>query len=185
MPTSPTSLGITFPCSNAITVGDFSSQALTVEAALSAANALIPPLMDRDFVKANAVNPNVAVNVNTTVSWTTPTAANNPNGLFNPASPTLFTLQSSGSYLATLHVSNLGFPTTFTSIRGAILLNGVEQVWESQAQAGTATGGSFWASGPLVSATAGQQVTCTWLWTGTGGPIQPLFDFQLCKISDL
>jgi hypothetical protein len=97
----------------------------------------------------------------------------------------VFTLQSSGSYLVSLHVSNLSFPTTFTSQRGAVLLAGVEQIWGKLPEAGTAQGGQFWVSGHLVSAVAGQQVSCTYLWTGTGGPIQPLFDIQICKVSDL
>lgn len=186
MPTSPTSLGITFPCTGLVSLVDFSSQATTTEAALVATNALTPALLNRDFVRAQGINPNIAVNVSTTVSWATPSATNNPNGMFNAGSPTLFTLQSSGSFLVSVHVGHLTFATTHTSQRGAVLLGGVEQIWAKMPQDGTgADGGGFWVCGHLISATAGQQITCTYLWTGTGGPIQPLFDIQICKISDL
>lgn len=186
MPTSPTSLGITFPCSNAISVSDFSSQALTTEAAIVAVNALTPALVDRDYVEAQATTPNIAVNVNSTVTWNNPGATSNPNGMFNAGAPTLFTLQSSGSFLVTMRVSHLTFATTHTSQRGAVLLGGVEQIWAKWPLDGTGGDGSgFWMSGHIVSALVGQQITCTYLWTGTGGPITPLFTIEICKISDL
>jgi hypothetical protein len=183
---SPTSLGITYPCETSLVdPADFLSHATSVETALSSVNALTPALLNRDFVRATAINPNVAVNVSTTVSWSTPSATNNPNGMFNAGTPTVFTLQSSGSFLVALHATYLNTPTTFTSQRGAVLLAGAEQIWSKLPEAGTAQGGQFWVSGHLVSAVAGQQVSCTYLWTGTGGPIQPFFDIQICKVSDL
>lgn len=184
MPT--TSLGIYYPClTPAISVSDFYNNAATTEAALAAVNALTPPLLNRDYVAATAQLPNAATGVTVTASWNTPSATNNPNGMFNAGSPTLFTLQSSGSYLVNLRVGNFTFPTTATASRGAVLLNGVEQIWAKWPTPGTSSMSFFLISGHLISATAGQQVTCTWLWTGTGGPITPLFDIQICKISDL
>lgn len=178
--------GISFPCLGpAIQVSDFYNYAATTEAALSTVNALTPQLLQREFVKAGAILPNQAVNTVGTASWITPTTANNPNGMFNPGSPTVFTLQSSGSFLVDLHVANLDFPTTLTSARGAVLLNGVEQIWGKMGGPSSAGSIQFFVSGLIVSATAGQQISATWLWTGTGGPARPLYDIQICKISDL
>jgi hypothetical protein len=184
MPT--TSLGIEYPCeTDVVSPSDFSAYALSVEAALVPTFAQTVPLLRRDYVSTFAQLPTVAVNVTTTISWNTPPAINNPNGMFNPASPTLFTLSSSGSYLVTLNVSTLGSVTTGTSLRGAILLNGVEQIWAKWPGDGTNTLPLFVISGHLVAATAGQTVTATELWTGTGGPDTPSYQIRICKISDL
>ena len=177
--------GIEYPCLGpVIDPQDFQDHATTTEAALSLLNGQTPALLRPDFVKAQGVNPNTAVNVTSTVSWTTPPAANNPNGMFNAGSPTLFTVITAGSYWAYLHVSNFTFPTTETSIRGAVLVNGTERVWQ-KIGGPTSTANSFLVSGLLKSLTVGQQITSTFLWTGTGGPITPLFDIAICKISDL
>lgn len=184
MPTTD-EFGIFYPClTPVITTADFYDYATSTEAALASVNALTPALLRRDYVAAGGILPNQAVGVTGTVSWTTPSAANNPNGMFNAGSPTLFTLQSSGSYLVCLHVANLSFPTTLTSIRGGVLLNGVEQIWGKM---GGPTNGAiqFFVSGLVISGLAGQTITVTFLWTGTGGPMTPLFDLQICKISDL
>lgn len=184
MPT--TSLGIVYPCLDPlVNPADFAIFATTTEAAVAATDALTPALLRRDFVKAQAVNPNTATGVTSTVSWTDPGATNNPNAMFNAGAPTVFTVQSAGSYLASLHVHNLAFPTTITLLRGAVLLAGVEQIWAKWPQPGTASVGSFHVDGHIISAAVGQQITCTFLWVGTGGPITPLFDIQICKISDL
>lgn len=177
--------GITYPClSPIVNPSDFYDFAMTTEAALSAVNALTPALLRRDYVAAEGVNPNTAVGVTSTVSWNTPTAANNPNGMFSAGSPTVFTLQSSGSFMVGLHITNLTSPTTETSVRGAVLLAGAEQIW-GKTGGPTSFSTQFAISGLIMSATAGQQITVTFLWTGTGGPITPLFDIQICKISDL
>lgn len=184
MPT--TSLGIEFPCeTDVVDPSDFAAYALSVESALSATFAQAVPLLRRDYVSTFAQAPAAAVNVTVTASWTTPPAINNPNGMFNPASPTLFTLQSSGSYLVTLKVASLQSITTGTSLRGAVLLNGVEQIWAKWPSDGTAQLPLFTISGHLVSATAGQTVTATMLWTGTGGPDTVNYLIRICKISDL
>lgn len=184
MPT--TSLGIDFPCeTDTIAVTDFSSYALSVEAALVPTFAQTIPLLRRDFVTTFAQAPSAAVNVTVTASWNTPPAANNPNGMFNPASPTLFTLQSAGSYLVTLKVGSLQTITTGTSLRGAVLLNGVEQFWAKWPSDGTPVLPLFNISGHLVAATAGQTVTATMLWTGTGGPDTVNYAIRICKVSDL
>ncbi len=178
--------GIVFPCENPelVDAADFQAYAQSVENAILSVEALEPPLLLREFVKAGGILPNTATGVSATISWTTPTATNNPNGMFNAGSPTLFTLQSSGSFLVWLHITNLTFPTTETSIRGAVLLGGVEQIW-GKLGGPTSSNPQFNISGMLVSAAAGQQVTVNWVWTGTGGPITPLFDIVICKISDL
>lgn len=179
MPT--TSQGIFYPCADEVVdSADFANNALTTEAAISAAFAQSTPLLDREYVSTQATGPNTTVNVNTTISWNTPSAQFNPNGMFNPGSPTVFTLQSSGSFLVTLHATNFSTPTTDTSMRAAILQAGIERAWAKWPEIG-----AFQVAGHLVGATAGQQISVTWLWTGTGGPIQPLFDIQICKISDL
>lgn len=177
--------GIYYPCLlPLVSPSDFAQFATTTETALAQVNALTPALLQRDYVAASAILPNQAVGVTGTASWITPSATNNPSGMFNPASPTVFTLQSSGSFLVTLHISNLSSPTTLTSIRGAVQLGGVDQIW---GKLGGPTNGSiqFSASGLVVSAAVGQQISATFLWTGTGGPMTPLYDIQICKISDL
>lgn len=184
MPT--TSLGIDYPCeTDLVSPADFAAYALSVEAALTPTFAQTVPLLRQDFVTTFAQAPAAAVNVTVTASWSTPPAANNPSGMFNPASPTLFTLQSSGSYLVTLKVASLQSITTGTSLRGAVLLSGVEQVWAKWPSDGTAALPLFTISGLLVSATAGQTVTATMLWTGTGGPDTVNYGIRICKISNL
>lgn len=184
MPT--TSLGIDYPCeTDTISSSDFSVYALSVEAALIPTFAQTVPLLRRDFVSTFAQAPAAAVNVTVTASWSTPSAANNPTGMFNPATPTLFTLQSSGSFLVTLKVGSLQSITTGTSLRGAVLLGGVEQIWAKWPSDGTAQLPLFTISGLLVAATAGQTVTATMLWTGTGGPDTVNYGIRICKISDL
>jgi hypothetical protein len=181
-----TSLGIAYPCLDPlVNPADFATFATTTETAIAATQALTPALLRRDFVKASGINPNTATGVTSTVSWTNPIAVNNPSGMFNAGTPTVFTVQSAGSFLVSLHVHNFTFPTTATSLRGAVLLAGVEQVWAKWPQSGTANVGSFHVDGHIISAAVGQQITCTFLWTGTGGPITPDFDIQICKISDL
>lgn len=181
-----TYLGITYPClTPLVNPADFTTYALSVESALSATFAQVPPLLNRDFVATFAATPNVAAGVNTTVSWSTPSATDDPNGMFNPGTPTLFTLQSSGSFLVTLDVSNGAAITTGTSLRAAVLLNGAEQIWAKWPGDGGNGLPAFGLSGHLISATAGQQVTCTMLWTGTGGPTTPNFVIRISKISNL
>lgn len=179
MPT--TSLGIFYPClDEAVDPGDFRNNATTTEAALATVFAQSTPLLDRDYVEAQGINPNTTVNTTTTISWNTPPAQFNPNGMFSSGSPTVFTLQSSGSFLVSLDTDFGTSPTTRTSMRAAVLLSGVEQLWSKRPLLnGTIT------SGHIVSASAGQQISVTWLWTGTGGPITPLFNIQICKISDI
>lgn len=176
---------ITYPClTPVVTPSDFYQHAASTEAALAQVNALVPPLLRREFVAAQAVNPNIAASVSTTVSWNTPPAANNPSGMFSSGSPTVFTLQSSGSFLVCLRAQNLTFPTTMTSWRAAVLLNGGEVAWGKMGGPSN-NPPQFHVSGTIVGASAGQQISCTALWTGTGGPITPLYDIQICKISDL
>ena len=183
MPT--TSLGIEFPCeTDGVDPTDFAAYALSVESALSATFAQTVPLLQRDYVQAFC-STSAAVGATTTMSWTAPPAVNNPNGMFNAGSPTLFTLSSSGSYLVTLRVSLGGGPTTGTSYRAAVLLAGAEQIWAKWPGDGTNTLPLFQISGHLIGATAGQQVTVTVLWTGTGGPITAQCLISICKISDL
>lgn len=181
MPTTAT-FGIVTPCGPAIDVDDFATYALGVDDALAEVNAPIPALLTRDFVLAQGTAPVLASGVTSTVIFNDPGLANNPNGMWNSASPTLFTLSSSGSYLAKVNCLTFGY-TTQTSVRGAILLAGAERVWEK-------IGGpidsfnEFTVSGHILSATAGQQVTVTVLFTGTGTPT-PSFSFAMCKISDV
>lgn len=178
--------GIFYPCLlPTISTSDFYQQATTTETALSTVNSVIPALLQREYVAASGINPNQAVNVTGTVSWTTPPATNNPNGMFSSGTPTVFTVQTSGSFLVDLHVANFTFPTTLTSLRASILLAGVEQVWGKMGGPSSTGSIQFFTSGLIVSAVAGQQITVNFLWTGTGGPMQPLFDIQICKISDL
>lgn len=174
---------IDYPCLGpVISLSDFSAYATDVEAALVTVNAQTIPLFNRDYVAAQALNPASASGVTNTISWNTPPASSNPNGMFNAGSPTLFTLQSSGSFLVSLHITGSGFATE-TSLRGAVLVNGVEQLW-GKIGGPVSNVNSFWVSGTLVSVTVGSAVTCTVLFTGTGN-ITPLFDIRICKISDL
>lgn len=184
MPT--TDLGITYPCLGpVINPSDFASMATTTEAALSTAFAQSTPLLNRDYVQAFATTPALTVGVTTTMSWSTPPALNNPSGMFSAGTPTVFTIQTAGSYLVTMSISTTGSPTTCTSMRAAVLLAGSEQIWAKWPSDGTASTPNFAITGHLISATVGQQVTATMLWTGTGGPINPLPTIRICKISDL
>jgi hypothetical protein len=184
MPT--TSLGISYPClTPVVNPDDFAAYALSVDTALSGTFAQTVPLLHRDFVSTFSQAPTVAVNVSTTLQWVTPAAINNPNGMFNAGAPTLFTLQSAGSYLVTVKVSTLGSITTGTSLRGAVLLSGVEQIWAKWPSDGSTSQAQFNISGHLVGATAGQTVTVNLLWTGTGGPDTPSCNIRICKVSDL
>ena len=174
---------IDYPCLGpAISLSDFSAYATDVEAALATVNAQTVPLFNRDYVATFGVNPASASGVTSTITWNAPLTKNNPNGMWNAGAPTLFTLQSSGSFLVSLHVTGSGFATE-TSVRGAVLVNGVEQLW-GKIGGPTSTTNQFWVAGTLVSVTAGSTITATILFTGTGN-ITPNFDIQICKISDL
>jgi hypothetical protein len=81
-----------------------------------------------------------------------------------------------------LHCIVGGF-TTETSLRGAVLLAGVEQVW-GKIGGPTSTSNQFLISGLIFGATAGQTITVNALFTGTG-TASPIYDIAICKISDL
>lgn len=165
MPT--TSTGITYPCSgDNISCEDLKTYATTLQAAINdtqelVTEALSPP---RVLTTRRGTSPQlVAAGASTLFSFTAEqydTAA-----MWDITVPTAVIIPSRGTYLASLQASVFNFPTTYTSLRLAILLNGVEIAYgkhDEEASSG------FFVSAMPISLVAANQLTASVLFTGTG-----------------
>lgn len=178
MPEATDNFAIQYPCEGtAITCADFTNFASSSDAALStvwtnATAALEPPA-------ARVVNDNVPQNLTAGVTATVSYELEvyDTANFWNSATPTIFTLPVNGTYLISFKMIRGSLPTTLTSFRQAILLGGVEVAWakDQYALGGPAVNQTI--VHMIPSATAGQQVTTTLLFTGSGAM------FVYCMVS--
>jgi hypothetical protein len=177
-------ISMTIPCeTDAISLTTFATFANQTDTGLQTVNTLANRVLHRPFVAAQASGPAGINNaVVATLTWFTPPAAFNAFGMFNPATPTLFTLPENGSYMCTLWVAPNN-ATTVTSSRAAILLGGTEISWERWPGT-TNVSSQFEISGLILNATAGQQVSAQKVFTGTGATNYASDQIYIVKISD-
>ncbi len=168
MPEATEKFAIPFPCvQDDITLVSLQNFAQGIESAISTVNdlatlALQPPMVWLGRVATQ----NIAAGATSTVSFDTEVF--DRGAMFTIGSPTLITLPNTGSYSASLRlIRDAGTGNVF-SFRGAILLAGAEIAYNkdesvtSNSNAGTLTVVAF------IQATAGQTVTATTIFTGTG-----------------
>lgn len=181
-----TPLGIVYPCSgDTINPAVFQTYAETTQDALDATQALIdsatqPPTV---LVQTSPAQ-SIAAGVTATMGYQALTY--DTAGMWNAGTPTLITIQSNGTYLVNLWSSRAGVPTTETSARAAILLNGTEQAFH-KSDDGTASfsaSSNFMVSAVLPSLVVGDQITSTFLFTGTGNILMRHL-ISVTKISDV
>lgn len=166
-----TPLGIVYPCGDDTIDPDvFAQYASTTQDALTATDVIAlkvtrPPAAQ--VSRFSAVQ-SIAAGVSTAVSWTT--EYYDTDGLFTLASPTILTVQSAGTYMVSNKLTEVSNPTTGTSLRQAILLNGVERGFNKSDGLTGAYGYAApqWVSAFLINLVAGDQVSVNILFTGTG-----------------
>ena len=165
-----TSLGITYPCSgDTIDPAVLQTYAETTQDAIDATQALVdlalsPPTV---FVQTS---PSQSTAAGVTSVMTYGAVVYDTAAMFNIGSPTLITIQSAGTYLVNCWNFRNNSPTTLTSARAAILLNGSERAFH-KGDDGTSTNNApspFMVSAVLPSLVVGDQITTTSLFTGSG-----------------
>lgn len=166
-----TSTGITYPCSGeTIDPTVFASNAETTQDAIDATQALIDLAFHPPTVLVGTASPFQVVAAGATAVMAYQNVTYNVGGMYNAGSPTLITVQSPGTYLAHVWSSRIVPPTTATSARVAILVNGAEQAY-AKSDDGTgsfSSSANFMVSTILPSLAIGDQITTTFLFTGTG-----------------
>lgn len=166
-----TSLGITYPCSGeTIDPAVFQTYAETTQDAIDATQALVTLAFEPPTVLVGTASPFqvVAAGATTTIAYQNVTY--DTAGMYNAGTPTLITVQSNGTYLANLWYSRISPATTETSTRAAILVNGAEVAY-AKSDDGTGTfsaATNFMVSAVIPSLIIGDQITTTFLFTGTG-----------------
>lgn len=172
MPAS-TPLGITYPCSGeTINPAALRTYAQTTQAAISAVqataeDALYPPAAQgrRIFTQQN-----INAGVSTQMTWETEVY---DSDAMTTAGSGTFTIQTFGTYVISVQIRNANQPLNFTSVRIAILVNGVE-VAAHKTDAGATAG---FASDRLYTANLapslppGTIVTANALYTGPASPM--------------
>lgn len=180
-----TPLGITYPCGgDTIDCTAMQTNAESIQDALDATQALADDALAPASVWVTRDTPlqSIAAGVTTTISYLA--FMYDTDTMFNLATPTIITINTPGTYLAQLFWRLGSSPTTFTSGRGAILVNGVEFAY-MKVDAGTSganSGPPFYVSALLTGLTAGTQITTTTLFTGTGNMGQ-FADFSVMRVS--
>jgi hypothetical protein len=167
MPSTDT-FGIDYPCvQDTITLSSLAQFANDVDTAFSTVNttataALTPPSVR---VAADQVGPTLTAGVNTTITWERELwdTAN----MWTVVSPTLITIPTTGTYLATARITRFSFAGNCTGYRGQILLAGTVLTASGDANVTSGNLGSNITLAALVRATAGQTMTLTQLFTGT------------------
>lgn len=162
-----TSTGIVYPCGGEnITCAAMENYAVSLQTSINATQALVTSALQPPRVMATRRSPNpqlVAAGATTLYSFTE--EQYDTASMWTLASPTLVTIPSSGTYLASLQSNVFNFPTTFTSLRLAILLNGVEIAFQKHDEEASS---NFFVSAMPISLVAGNQLTANVLFTGTG-----------------
>lgn len=166
MPAS-TPTGITYPCGGEnLTCESMATYATTLQTSINATQALVTSALSPPRVLVTRRSPSpqlVAAGATTLFSFTEEmydTAA-----MWDIAAPTAVIIPSSGTYLVALQAAIFAFPTTLTSLRLAILLNGVEIAYQKHDEE---VSSGFYISAMPISLVAANQITASVLFTGTG-----------------
>lgn len=152
MPSTTPIFGFPFPCpGDTIDATSFTNLANAIDAKLLEVQAdmvfaLNRPNIDRDDAGTQVINPGVVTTLTTTDST--------------------YTVTTAGVYIFWVEVAATAFPATVTYQRAQVLQNAVVRFGFTQDSEGnnTAICRPF---GPIVAA-AGDVITTTFLWTGTG-----------------
>lgn len=122
MPDSSGTFAITVPCeSELVTLAALQEYSYDLEAAIAAVDVAGEKARKRP---AAAVRGVTAYTAGVAVLQSFSTVASNNDNMFNPATPTVLTVQTAGSYLITANCST-NMISTNTSHKGEILINGV------------------------------------------------------------
>lgn len=180
-----TDLGISYPCSGGqIAASDFNDNASSAQAALLSTDALVTQALRPEGAQLRCSAQVVAAGATTTISYTS--EVYDRGGLWSPAAPTQVVLVSGGTYLVSYGFFRSVFPTTLTSMRTAILLGGVEVAYKKN-DAGALAGGasnSYWVTAMLPGLAAGNIITTTQLFTGSGNMTTQSF-LTIIKIANV
>lgn len=167
-----TSTGITYPCGgDTMTCAALQTYADTLQAAITNTQALVTSALNppRVYVLRPVGSPQiVAVGVTTPFTYTS--VYYDTATMFNIGAPTILTITSAGTYLVNMTGTVISFPTTLTSLRLAILVNGVEVAF-GKSDAGTSTASAntpFNVSAMPISMVPGDQISTSILFTGSG-----------------
>lgn len=180
---STSNFAIQYPCGyETVTCDDFANFATSSDAALStvwnnATAAIRPPV-----VKAVNDHSPQTINAGVTATATFDTEVYDTAGFYSLATPTIFTIPVDGSYLITYKTVRGGLPTTLTSFRQAILLAGAEVAYCKDQYVNAETASTQSIVHMIPSVTAGQQITGTMLFTGTGSMLVYAM-ISICLIS--
>jgi hypothetical protein len=171
MPGTTPEMGIVYPCSGeTIGLDAITTYANTTQDAITEVQALQSALLrpPAAFVRRAAVPQSVGVGVSTAATFEA--EGYDTDGLFNLAAPGQFTVRSAGTYMANYNFQLVAQPTTLTSMRVSIQVNGVEFAYEKSDE-GTGAFNSddgIWISALLPSLVVGDVVTFVILFTGSG-----------------
>lgn len=187
MPASTPVYGITYPCSgDTIDPTIFATHAISIQAALAQVSALETQLLEPPaaLVRQNLGTQSIAAGVTTVATYdfvVYDTAA-----MFNSGTPTLLTITQPGTYVANFQLRMFSAPTTLTSFRAALRLNGAEVSYVKSDDSTVAFGVDtpMWTSALLPFLVAGDTISTTALFTGTGNmPIATLL--SLTRLSTI
>lgn len=167
----PAPTPITYPCgSDTIGLAAFATYAQSTQAALAAvaatqATLLRPPAV---FAKRTAATQAIAAGAPTAATFEA--EGYDTDNMWVVGSPGQFTVRSAGSFLVNYGMTISGLSTTLTSVRVAILVNGVEFAYEKSDEGAGAfvVDNETWISAFLPSLVVGDIITFTILFTGTG-----------------
>jgi hypothetical protein len=165
-----TPLGIQYPCSGEqIDCDALETYAETTQQAITDTQALVTQALNpaATWVRRAAAQA-IAVNVSTAVSFDQ--EMYDTSGMFTLGAPTVLTVVTPGTYLVNFGGQVSSFPTTLTSLRFALALNGTEVAY-AKSDAGTASigaNGPMYVSQLLPSLSAGNTISANVLFTGSG-----------------
>lgn len=168
-----TPLGIVYPCGyEAIDPAALAEYAQTTQDALNTAQAVVDEALDPPaiYTATDFAGFSIAVGVTTAIPYAAVRTPYDPTVMFNAGTPTILTVTVGGTYLVNLVWTRTSAPTTQTSSRVAILLNGAERAAMKQ-DMGTASfiqGVQWYCSALLPGLVPGDQVSTTHLFTGSG-----------------
>jgi hypothetical protein len=171
MPGTTPEMGIVYPCEGEnIDPGVFATYADTTQAAISEVEALEASLLRPPavFVRRASAFQSIAAGASTSASFEG--EGYDTDNMFTLVSPAQITVQSAGTYVASYNFQLGSQPTTLTSTRLSIQVNGVEFAYEKSDE-GTGAFNSddgMWISALLPSLLVGDVITFVILFTGTG-----------------
>jgi hypothetical protein len=167
MPTTP-NFSIDYPCEgSSITLSDFSMLALDTETALAAANTTATFATHRPYVMGSWASANPTVAVETTAVFSANTSS---SGITVNAAAGTATIVTPGIYMMGVTTSSGAQSSlTMTSQRASIFKNAAffatKRYRGSNPTSISCNGGSFTLA---LSLAAGDVITVSYLWTGTG-----------------